>query len=174
MSCQIVDKKIVAFIADYIGHYLNVANGPRECTGADAFDPAWNGITAEIRMALKGQSKGECFDSDGFACAKAIHNNLFLMNYEAYNARYTKEKAEFNPDFEGYEPSEVVFHEGCKKDWAARLYWALSYFLYQCAEGDVAKSPLYLALERFQTSLAQHIAHETANSLGIEWGDIEA
>lgn len=173
MSCQIADKKIVAFIADYLGHYLNVENDVKVCTGADTFNPAWDNTTAEIRNALKAQGKYECFASDGFACAKAIHNNLFLMNYEAFNARYTKDKEEFNPDFEGYEPSEVIFHEGCRKDWAARLFWALSYFLYQCAEGEVAKSPLYLALERFKISLAQHIAHETANSLGIEWGDIE-
>ena len=75
---------------------------------------------------------------------------LWQMNHEAYGQRYKEPAGECEPF--RYRPSHYT---------KAQQYKAVMCLRYQCAEGDVPDTPLYLAL----TKLYDRLAHELANTI---------
>lgn len=76
---------------------------------------------------------------------EAFAQELFDMNKDAIHARYGEDvehEFKFTPDF-GVTPTN--------------LYWSIRSLLYQCSEGSVPETPLFIALDTYKDQLANYI-----------------
>jgi len=110
-------------------------------------------------------------------------NRLFDMNARAFAARYEGRHAADGeaPEYT-FKPWPLEAPKGYPRDLdagraefkfpIAELYHGLRNLLYQCAEGDIDKSPLYLAATEVFNKLAHLIARETHAVKALPWGDM--
>lgn len=84
---------------------------------------------------------------------------LFKMNCAAVNARYGD-----NDDSAGEYKWKYAYATT-----GVRLYKMIRCLLYQCSEGDVPKTPLFKALEKFNDRLAHEIVGKSKEYEALPW-----
>lgn len=111
-----------------------------------------------------------------FSTAK-VAEKLYAMNLNAYTQRYRREPLE---------PVEFKYEDGIndiQQHYSNRYnkennypldlvpyYKLLMCYLYQCCEGDVDKSELYIQLDKLQDRMAAHIISRTKEFDAASWG----
>lgn len=94
---------------------------------------------------------------------RRLAKDMFALNVRAVDVRYGKgQAAEFRPlDFEykSVLPQPVV-----------HTIKALGCWLYQCSEGDVPKTPLYIAMAKIRNTLCRCVVYDLPAYNEAPWG----
>lgn len=140
---------------------------------ANRFNNACNSLhTGELESQFKDCKVNSC----DYSTAK-VAEKLYNMNLNAYTQRYGR-----GP----YEPVEFKYEDGIddvQKHYSNRhnkdndypmdlipYYKLLSCYLYQCCEGDVDQSELYIQLRKLEDRMAAHIISRTEAYDKASWG----
>lgn len=110
-------------------------------------------------------------DTDG--ARDAFGQDMYSMNVEAVVQRYPDCVGNPNnmpgpvDENNNHAPYKYRFELPPK---TIQFYKSLSCFLYQCSEGNVPETPLYLALDKYNDALAHHIAYRHPEYDKTTWG----
>lgn len=162
MSAYMVDNENLCKIAGYITAILDGTEHRGTCEGAKAFWFSQDFVQTFKEIPGAYDSEGGCYN------AKPIHRVLYDMNRDALLARY----GECETPYEKFGGKSVDTREETRDEWQCRLFSVIRNYLYQCAEGRVPETKLYMAVQELLNVLAAKIAVETAErDWGCGWSD---
>lgn len=90
--------------------------------------------------------------------AKKLAKDMMAMNVASIRARY------------GTSDAHDRVKLGMSRCTPAQAYKSLACFLYQCHEGDIPQLPLFKALEKVKTNIAEDIVRTSAGYDELTWG----
>jgi len=119
-------------------------------------------IKKTLHNACKAVNTGKVVSMDVISEAN-LYRALELMNAEALRQRYGDE---LKDNISGSLPAFPWY----KNLHRVEVYKAIRCYLYQCAEGDVHKSPLYKAVAEIAEALADAIISDMPEYEAANWG----
>lgn len=151
MSCMICKDESISKISNFIARLLN--------QGFNSF-----GFSASQKIF-------NAFDNcvvGGFYNSNRIYNELYTLNYIAYNERYNIQGEEIeiskNPDIDIWEPMQQF-----AQHWHVEILKNIQCLEYQLTEKATENEPKTKALQELVNILALYIATNNNIYNGIDW-----
>lgn len=156
MSCFIVNPRTLARIANYICAHIN--NG-YNCT--------------HLALDVSDEFKQLVCNSNGEASEEKIYQELYKLNYKAYNTRYEgrHEPEENDLDkFAEYDNPPVGMYDHRINANHYQMLKSMECYLYQCAESDeLENSIVYKTIQRFKNAIINKIVHSLPAYDAADW-----
>lgn len=156
MSCFILNNESTAALAAMLDRTVNAARWSGTVrygiySGRELYEL--------LRSEWTAQSGRKCVDLD----SRKIYTVLRHMNEQAYGERYNRDAA--TPE---EMPVGEWLHTADSKPW--QMLKTFECFLYQCDEGNVAKSELYQALVCAKNYYMKHLINKLPDYDAAVWG----
>lgn len=156
MSCFIVNPRTLARIANYICAHIN--NG-YNCT--------------HLALDVSDEFKQLVCNSSGEASEEKIYQELYNLNYKAYNTRYEGRHEPEDNDldkFAEYDNPPVGMYSGKINANHYQMLKSMECYLYQCAESEeLEKSIVYKEIQRFKNAIMCKIVHSLPEYDAADW-----
>lgn len=142
MSCFIVSPENIRAQAEFMACILN-----------DGFTSRYRlGASEALVEALEGCKEGMKWS------AHKIYRKLYIMNLQAYNARYHEDVKTFDRYKKTSPPGDLL-----------QLHKYMRCYLYQCSEEPVYRTPLFKAVTETMQDLAGEIVSNMPGYEDKEW-----
>ena len=155
MSCFIFNPRTLARIANYICAHIN--NG-YNCTHLPLE------VSDEFRQLVS---------SNGIAREEKVYQELYKLNYKAYNTRYEGRHEPEDNDldkFAEYDNPPVGMYSGGINANHYQMLKSMECYLYQCAESEeLENSIVYKEIQRFKNAIICKIVHSLPEYDAADW-----
>ena len=157
MSCFIVKAETMAKMADYIETMYNAG---------------FNYTGFEMPQTLHKYIAEKCTDARGNANAEKIYNELYILNYNAYNSRYkeTEKLAWAEYKHQSFvKPNEHGNGHYNIKQWQYQAVKHLQCIIYQCSEDGNKENELLNGLINLKNTLMAFIVMNQEEYKAADW-----
>ena len=155
MSCFMVNPRTLARMANYICAHIN--NG-YNCTH----------ITLKVSDEFK-----ELVSNKGIVSEEKVYQELYRLNYKAYNTRYEGRHPADMYDldkFAEYDNPPVGMYSSKINENHYQMLKSMECYLYQFAESDeLENSIIYNELRRFKNAIMNKIVHSLPAYDAADW-----
>ena len=156
MSCFIVNPRTLARMANYICAHIN--NG-YNCT--------------HLALDVSDEFKQLVCNSSGEASEEKIYQELYKLNYKAYNTRYEGRHEPETDDldkFAEYDNPPVGMYSSKINENHYQMLKSMECYLYQCAESEeLENSIVYKEIQRFKNAIMCKIVHSLPEYEAADW-----